>query len=193
MFVDNKFKLIPRQNDRVPTVSLSPKDGGGMLYVISIRGPIDGPEYYAIVCDILYGAKEGDTIIISLNSPGGVVATGMAIIAAMAACKGQVITRAVGMVASCAAMIWSYGDELQASLYARIMFHSSAGGYMGKTRDMIDYGKGVEDMMKELVRPAIERKILTDAQFETAFDENQDFYLNAKDLQEAEVDCEIIS
>lgn len=192
MFVDGKFKMMARVNDMVPTISSSPKEEGGRLWVVSIRGAIEGPEYYAALCDILYSASEKDTIVISLNTPGGRVDTGIAITTAMETSKATIVTRVIGMAASCGALIWSYGDKLEASKYSRIMFHSSAGGFMGKTRDMKDYAAGVEEMMKVLMAKSVERKMITQAQFDDAFDTNQDLYLNATDLIESGVDCEII-
>jgi ATP-dependent protease ClpP protease subunit len=184
----NKLRLMKRKSVRYPTISHYTDEDGKSTWVISIRGVIGSQEMYTDVCNILLTAKEEDTVIISLNTPGGVVFTGLAIISAMDKCKGTVVTRVIGMAASCGALIWSHGHKLEMCPFSRLMFHASSGGFMGKTRDQKDYAEVTESLMKSVNQCALDKNILTEKQFEDMFEARQDVYLNSKDLENNNVE-----
>ncbi len=184
----NKFKLTKRTKPSVPTISKMENTKGGFNYVITIRSVIDSPDNYASACDVITSAKENDTINLVINTPGGYVTSGLALVSAMQNSKAIITTTAVGLVASCGFIIWSYGHKLRMSKFAKLMCHASSGGFMGKTRDQRDNAIAQELRMKDLVKPAIDRKIITQEQFDKAFDDKVDIYVNAKDLEEAGVE-----
>ena len=184
----NNLKLMKRKTAHYPTISNYKDEIGKNTWIISIRGEMVTQEHYVDVCNILLSAEQSDTVIISLNTPGGVVYSGLAIINAMSKCKAKVITRAIGMVASCGALVWSHGHELQMCRFSRLMFHASSGGFMGKTRDQKDSAEAIETLMKSLNRKAIQRNIITEKQFEDMFEARQDVFLNAKDLENNKVE-----
>ncbi len=184
----NKFKLTKRNKPDVPTISKMENTKGGFNYVITIRSAISSPDNFASACDIINTAKEKDTINIVINTPGGYVVSGLTIVSAMQNSKATITTTAVGLVASCGFVIWSYGHNLKMSKFAKLMCHASSGGFMGKTRDQRDNAIAQELRMKELIRPAIDKKIITEEQFNKAFDDKADIYINAKDLEEAGVE-----
>lgn len=183
-----KFKLTKRTRQSIPTISKMDNEIGGFNYVITIRSEIDAPENYAATCDILNSANKNDSIDIVINTPGGHVVSGLAIVSAMKNSNAVITTTAVGLVASCGFVIWSYGDKLRVSKFAKLMCHASSGGFGGSTRDMRDVAIAQEMRMKELIRPAIARKIITQEQFDKTFDEKVDIYINTRDLEEAGVE-----
>jgi ATP-dependent Clp endopeptidase proteolytic subunit ClpP len=184
----NKLRLMKRKSVNYPTISHHKDEDGKSTWIISIRGIIGGQELYTDVCNILLTASEDDTVIITLNTPGGVVFTGLAIIHAMQKSRATVVTRVIGMAASCGALIWSYGQKLEMCPFSRLMFHASSGGFMGKTRDQRDYAEVTETLMKSINQRALTKNIITAKQFEDMFEARQDVYLNSKDLENNNVE-----
>jgi ATP-dependent protease ClpP protease subunit len=182
------FKLVKRANKQVPTMSKMPNDKGGTNWVISVRGCIECPDKYAPMCDVINNASDKDSVLIIINTPGGMVYTGLAICSAIKNCKAIVTTRAVGMVASCGALLWSVGHKLEVCKFSRIMFHASSGGWIGKTRDQKEYAESTEMLMKELSTIAVSKKILTADQLKDMFESRQDVYLNCNDLVKSGVE-----
>jgi ATP-dependent Clp protease, protease subunit len=183
----NKLKLLKRKSKLFPTISSYVKDGG-TVWIISIRGEINSPEYYTNACNVILNATENDTVIISLNTPGGHVYSGLAIINAIENSKATIITRAIGMVASCGAFIWGCGHKLEMCKFSRLMFHASSGGFIGKTRDQKENAEAIEKLIKEYIIKIKDRNILSDKQFEDMFESRQDVYLTTVDLENNKVE-----
>lgn len=83
-----------------------------------------------------------EPIELYINSTGGNVTDGFAIIGAMEMSHTPIITYALGIVASMALAIFIAGDARIAHRHARLMFHSISYGLMGHITDH-------EDMHKE--------------------------------------------
>src|SRR5690606_38164216 len=77
-----------------------------------------------------------------INSPGGNVTDGFAIIGAMEMSETPIITYGMGLVASMALGIFVKGDVRIAHRYTRFMYHSIGYGEMGYIQDH-------EDSLKE--------------------------------------------
>ena len=192
MFSDKRLQFVKRTNAQMPVISMVPNEDGGHNYVISIRGAIDNPMYYASACDVMKCANEKDNIKMLIGTPGGRVDAGIAMVQAMKQCKAIVTTTAVGLVASCGALLWTHGDKIEACRFARPMFHSTSGGYIGKTKDQKDSAIAVEKLFKRMLAPAVEKKLLTQEQFDKAFDKNTDVYLTVNDLDKNGADYALI-
>lgn len=80
-------------------------------------------------------ALEADEIVVGINSPGGIVFDGIAIMNALKRHPAKVIARIDGLAASAASFIAMAGDEIQTSKYAEMMIHEARGVVMGTADD----------------------------------------------------------
>ncbi len=108
--------------------------------IIFLGGPIEDHTANLIIAQLLFLQSEDPKKDISLyiNSPGGSVASGMAILDTMAFVKNDISTVCVGMAASMGAMILSAGEKgKRFSLpNSEIMIHQPLGGVEGQATDI---------------------------------------------------------
>jgi len=108
--------------------------------IIFIGGPIDDYVANLVIAQLLYLQSEDPDKDINLyiNSPGGVVYSGLAIYDTMQYIKPDVSTTCVGMAASMAALLLAAGTKGKryALPYSRIMIHQPWGGARGQATDV---------------------------------------------------------
>ncbi len=108
--------------------------------IIFLSGPIDDDTANIVIAQLLFLQSEDAKKDISLyiNSPGGSVTSGMAILDTMAHIKNNVSTVCVGMTASMAAVILSSGakGKRYALPNAEVMIHQPHGGVEGQASDI---------------------------------------------------------
>lgn len=108
--------------------------------IIFIGGPIDDHTANLIVAQLLFLEHEDakKDISIYINSPGGVVTSGMAILDTMSHIKPDVSTVCVGAAASMASVILSNGTKGKryALPNSEVMIHQPWGGVQGQTTDI---------------------------------------------------------
>ncbi len=104
--------------------------------IIFIGGPIDDHVANLVIAQLLFLESEDPDKDINLyiNSPGGVIYSGLAIYDTMQYIKADVSTICVGMAASMAALLLSAGAEGKryALPNSRIMIHQPLGGAQGQ-------------------------------------------------------------
>ncbi len=103
---------------------------------VYIYGVIDETTAPIAAQQILELGKDSSPINVLINSPGGSVLDGAAIISAMQAAKGPVNTVCVQICASMAAMIHSYGTKRLMIDRSLVMFHPATGGLEGEVDKM---------------------------------------------------------
>lgn len=83
----------------------------------------------------LASENENEEITMFINSPGGEVASGLALYDVMKAVKCPIRTVCTGMAASMAAILFSAGDRREILEHARVMIHDPqlSAGYGGST------------------------------------------------------------
>ncbi len=81
-------------------------------------------------------ALDVDEIVVGINSPGGIVFDGIAIMNALKRHPANVITRIDGVAASAASFIAMAGDEIHTSKYAEMMIHEARAYVSGTAEDM---------------------------------------------------------
>jgi ATP-dependent Clp protease protease subunit len=117
--------------------------------VVFLNGPIDDGVSALICAQLLYLEAENPKKQIDLyvNSPGGVVTSGLAIYDTMQYIKSPVATLCMGMAASMGSFLLMAGEAGQrVSLpNARIMLHQPSGGFRGQASDI---ERHAEDMIK---------------------------------------------
>lgn len=181
------IKITRSEHPSAPIITSTAKDVG-RSYKIMLHESIADIGLYGAMINTLDTATEKDDITIVINTPGGFVHTGLAIISAMERCKAPITTVATGLVASCGFMIFIYGDVLKVSEFARIMAHTARGGSVGTMRDMQEYTKMFEVMVADLIKIAIDKKILTQEEFDAIFNDSQDVWLSCGDFDTKGVD-----
>lgn len=108
--------------------------------IIFIGGPIDDTMANLIVAQLIYLESEDPDkdISVYINSPGGVIYSGLAIYDAMQYVKPEVSTICVGFAASMAALLLSAGakGKRYALPNSRVMIHQPLGGAEGQAADI---------------------------------------------------------
>lgn len=108
--------------------------------IIFLGGPIDDNMANIVIAQMLFLEAENPKkdIILYVNSPGGNVKDGMAIIDTMNHIKNDVSTICVGMAASMGAMILSAGAKGKrlALPNSEVMIHQPLGGAEGQATDI---------------------------------------------------------
>jgi ATP-dependent Clp protease, protease subunit len=116
--------------------------------IIFLGTPIDDNVANLVIAQMLFLAAEDQNkdIFLYINSPGGMVTSGMAIYDTMQFIKPKVSTLCMGMAASMGAFLLAAGEpgKRAALPHARIMIHQPWGGAQGQVTD-------IEIQTKELV------------------------------------------
>jgi len=108
--------------------------------VIFVVGPVDDYMANIVVAQMLFLESENPDKDISLyiNSPGGVVSSGLAIYDTMQFVKPDVSTICIGQAASMGAVLLAGGAKGKrfGLPHARMMIHQPLGGFQGQAADM---------------------------------------------------------
>jgi len=108
--------------------------------IIFLTGPVEDTVASLITAQLLYLEAENPKKEISMyiNSPGGVVTSGMAIYDTMQFVRPSVSTLCIGQAASMGSLLLAAGAEGKryALPNARIMVHQPSGGFQGQASDI---------------------------------------------------------
>ena len=108
--------------------------------IIFLGTPIDDNIANLIIAQLLFLAAEDPDkdIYLYINSPGGIVSSGLAILDTMNYIKPDVVTNCVGQAASMGAILLSAGakGKRYALPHARVMIHQPLGGVEGQASDI---------------------------------------------------------
>jgi ATP-dependent Clp protease protease subunit len=122
--------------------------------IIFISGSIDDHLANTVIAQLLFLQSEDPKKDISLyvNSPGGSVTAGMAIIDTMNHIKNDVSTVCVGIAASMGAVILSAGEKGKRFILpnAEVMIHQPLGGVEGQASDIAITAKHILKIREKL-------------------------------------------
>jgi ATP-dependent Clp protease protease subunit len=122
--------------------------------IIFITGPVEDGMSTLVCAQLLFLEAENPKKEISLyiNSPGGVVTSGMAIYDTMQFIKPPVSTLCVGQAASMGSLLLCAGhkDLRFATPNARIMVHQPSGGFQGQASDIERHAQDIIKMKRRL-------------------------------------------
>ena len=108
--------------------------------IIFLTGPIDDSTASLICAQLLFLESENPKKEISfyINSPGGIVWSGLAIYDTMQYISSQIMTICIGQAASAGSLLLTAGSkDMRFSLpNSRIMVHQPSGGYQGQVTDI---------------------------------------------------------
>ncbi len=124
--------------------------------VIFIVGGIEDHMANLIVAQLLYLESENPDkdISIYINSPGGVVTSGMAIYDTMQFIKPDVSTLCIGQAASMGALLLAGGaaGKRYCLPHSRVMIHQPLGGFQGQATDIDIHAREILNMRDRLNR-----------------------------------------
>src|SRR5690348_11150165 len=108
--------------------------------VVFIVGPIDDYMANLVVAQLLFLESENPDkdIHLYINSPGGVITSGLSILDTMRFIKPSVSTLCIGQAASMAATLLAAGTKGKrfALPHSRVMIHQPSGGAQGQATDI---------------------------------------------------------
>lgn len=122
--------------------------------IIFLTGPVEDYSASLIVAQLLFLEAENPKKEISfyINSPGGVVTSGLSIYDTMQFIRCPVTTLCVGQAASMGSLLLTAGakDMRFALPNARIMVHQPSGGFQGQVTDILIHAREVENLKRRL-------------------------------------------
>ncbi len=115
--------------------------------IIFISGPINDPVSTLVCSQLLFLEAENPTkdIFMYINSPGGVVSSGLAMYDTMQYIRPEVATVCMGQAASMGSLLLAAGEKGKRFCLpnAKIMIHQPSGGYQGQATDIEIHAKEV--------------------------------------------------
>ncbi len=153
--------------------------------IIFLGTPIDDNVANLIIAQLLFLAADDPDkdIFLYINSPGGIVSSGLAILDTMNYIKPDVVTNCVGQAASMGAVLLAAGSKGKrfALPHSRIMIHQPLGGVEGQATDIEIHTKEILRIRENL------NKILADSTGQTiekiAADTDRNFFMSADEAK----------
>lgn len=147
--------------------------------IIFLTGEINDEVSALVISELLYlDSLNHDDIFLYINSPGGSVTAGLAIMDTMNYVKSDVSTVATGLCASMAAIILAAGENGKrlALPNSEIMIHQVLGGIEGKASDIKIQAERILDIKKRI--NTILSKLTKQKISKIERDTTSDYYLN---------------
>jgi len=122
--------------------------------IVFVTGPIEDYMASVVTAQLLYLEAENPKKEISMyiNSPGGVVSSGLAIYDTMQYIKPEVSTLCIGQAASMGSLLLAAGSKNKrfALPNSRIMVHQPSGGYQGQASDIERHAQEILSLRSRL-------------------------------------------
>ena len=154
--------------------------------IVFVGGEVEDGMANSVIAQLLFLQAEDSKKEISMyiNSPGGSVTAGLAILDTMRMVKCPIATYCIGQAASMGAILLAAGEKgrRHALPHSRIMIHQPWGGAQGKASD-------IEITAREILRlKDILNGILAESSGKTpeevARDTDRDYFMSAEDAKE---------
>ena len=162
--------------------------------IIFLGTAIDDDVANLVIAQMLFLESEDPDkdVHLYINSPGGIVTSGLAIYDTMQYIRPKVSTICMGQAASIAALLLAAGDQGKryALPHSRILIHQPMGGFQGQATD-------VEIQAKEILRLRVElNRILSRHTSQTLekiqVDTERDFYMAGAQAKEYGIIDEVV-
>lgn len=116
-------------------------------WIIFVTGPVEDTMASLVVSQLLFLEAESPkrTINMYINSPGGVVTSGLAIYDTMQYIRNPISTVCIGQAASMGALLLAAGEKgMRVCLpNARVMVHQPSGGFRGQASDILRHADDI--------------------------------------------------
>ena len=154
--------------------------------IIFVTGPIEDQSAASICMQLLFLEAENPKKEISMyiNSPGGVVTSGMAIYDTMHFIRPPVATLCIGQAASMGSLLLCAGEKgMRYALgNARIMVHQPSGGFSGQASDIERHAEDIVKMKRRLNEVYVKHTGQPYETIERTLD--RDYFMTAEQAQE---------
>ncbi len=151
--------------------------------LIFVTGPIEDHMASLIVAQLLFLEADNPKkeIAMYINSPGGVVTSGMAVYDTMQFIKPAVSTLCIGMAASMGSLLLAGGEAgMRFALpNARILVHQPSGGFQGQASDIERHAEDIIKMKRRLNEIYVKHTRQDYETIERTLD--RDFFMTAED------------
>jgi len=162
--------------------------------IIFIGTPIDDYVSNLVIAQLLFlEADDPDQdIYVYLNSPGGVVTSGMAIYDTMQFVRPDIQTICIGQAASMGSLLLTAGAKGKrfALPNARIMIHQPSAGFQGQATDIAIQAEEIKRLKERL--EGVYAKHTGHPAEKIKKDSDRDFFMSAKEAKEYGLIDEII-
>ncbi len=154
--------------------------------VIFLNGPVHDGMSSLIVAQLLHLEAENPSKEISMyiNSPGGVVTSGLSIYDTMQYIKPKISTLVIGQAASMGSLLLTAGEKgMRFSLpNSRIMVHQPSGGYQGQATDIMIHAEETLKLKRRLNEIYVRHSGQSLEQVEAALE--RDNFMSPEDAKE---------
>lgn len=161
--------------------SVAAKKNTTSRYVVRIHTPIQGPDKYGTLLNLLETSGHGDTIELDISSPGGVLDTAVLIRRAIMESEASVICRIGPTCASAAGAIALACDGWYVDEMSTLMVHTGSLGLgFGKVNDLHAASTHNLKLIERFIRLTY-TGFVTDAELEYVL-EGKEYYFDAEEL-----------
>ncbi len=163
--------------------------------IIFITGPIDDGVATVVTAQLLFLEAENPKKEISLyiNSPGGIVTSGMAIYDTMQFIRPPVSTLCIGQAASMGSLLLTAGEKgMRYCLpHSRVMVHQPSGGFSGQASDIERHAQDIVKIKRRLNELYVKHTGQEYDTIEKTLD--RDHFMSADEAKEFGIVDEVIS
>ena len=163
--------------------------------IIFLTGPVEDHMSSLICAQLLFLESENPTkdIALYINSPGGVVTSGLAIYDTMRYIRPEISTVCVGQAASMGSLLLCAGnkDKRFALPNARIMTHQPSGGFQGQATDIEIHAREILQLRARLNQIYVEHTGQDLKTIEDALE--RDKFMTAEDAMEFGLIDEVVT
>ena len=154
--------------------------------IIFVSGPVDDDMATLVVAQLLYLEAENPKKEISMyiNSPGGVVTSGLSIYDTMRYIRPEIATLCIGQAASMGSLLLAAGEpgKRYSLPNSRIMVHQVSGGFRGQASDIERHAKEIIELKKRLNEIYVRHTGRTFDEVEAGLD--RDNFMTAEEAKE---------
>ena len=154
--------------------------------IVFVNGPVHDGMSQLVVAQLLHLEAENPSKEISMyiNSPGGVVTSGLSIYDTMQYIRPKIATLVVGQAASMGSLLLTAGHPgLRFSLpNSRIMVHQPSGGYQGQATDIMIHAQETQKLKDRLNQIYVKHTGQPLKKVEAALE--RDNFMSAEDAKE---------
>ena len=163
--------------------------------IIFITGPMEDHMSSLICAQLLFLEADNPKkeIAMYINSPGGVVTSGMAIYDTMQFIKPNVSTLCIGQAASMGSLLLCAGEKgMRFALpNARIMVHQPSGGFQGQASDIERHAEDIIKMKRRLNEIYVRHTGQSYEAIETTLD--RDYFMSAEQARDFGIVDQVIT
>jgi ATP-dependent Clp protease protease subunit len=162
--------------------------------IIFVGTAIDDDIANLVIAQMLFLESEDPDkdIHLYINSPGGVVTSGLAIYDTMQYIRPKVATLCMGQAASIAALLLAAGEKGRrfALPHSRILIHQPMGGFQGQATDVDIQAKEILRLREELDRILVKHTHQSLERIQA--DTDRDFYMTGLQAREYGIVDEVV-